>query len=285
LHHIARNAVAAAATLAIYANAVEPYWLRVRRRVLRLPGWDPALDGVRILHLSDLHIGHSTRRVVDFLRRASRIEADVAVVTGDFIQDPSGIPLIRSALRELTARHTVIGVLGNHEHRYHMRRLSRNGVRGVRHPVDTDRVVAEPRGSCVRMLVNDSLRISINGGTLTFAGIDDQLGGYDDWDRAFDGVDDPRATVLLAHTPDAHEQAAERGVALVLSGHTHGGQVHFGPWLTPITGTRMPLERPAGLIERGRTLLHISPGLATTTVPFRFFARPEMTVLAARALT
>ena len=278
-----QQAAGAALALALYANAVEPNWLRVRHRVLHLDGWDPSLDGVRLLHLSDLHIGHDTQRLTRFLRRSSRLEADVAVITGDFLGGPKGVPLLEGVLGELTRRHKVVGILGNHEHRYHTRHLPRNGRWRTRHYVDSAEIMDSLADAGVTMLRNSAHTLSLRGASLTFAGIDDLLGGHDDWDATLAGVSDPYSTVLLSHTPDAHERAASHGFPLVLSGHTHGGQVRVGPWLTPTTGTIQPLERPSGLIKRGRTLLHISPGLATTVVPFRFFARPELTLLELRS--
>ena len=91
------------------------------------------------------------------------------------------------------------------------------------------------------------------------------------------------SVLMLCHSPDILEEASRRGVPLVLSGHTHGGQVRLGHWLTPTTGTQYSLPRPSGLIERAHTFMHVSPGLGTSVVPLRFFARPEVTVLELRA--
>ena len=285
-----RLGLAVLGAVGAYAYAVEPAWLRIRRQVLYVHRLAPALDGVRVLHLSDLHIGHSTDRIARFLRRVRRTDADVVVITGDFIAGPSGIPDIQRVLRELTSQHTVIGVLGNHEHRYHTYGLP-SGKGGLpsgkgwktRHQLDHLGIVDRLRDAGMTMLVNSNHDLPMRGRSLTFVGIDEALGGSDDWEAAFDGVADPRSTVLLSHSPEVHEQASALGIPLVLSGHTHGGQVRLGPWFTPTTGTRTRLERPSGVIKKGDTLMHISPGLATTVVPFRFFARPEATVLVLRS--
>ena len=269
--------------LALYAYAIEPWWLRVRHRVLYLDGWDPALDGVRVLHISDLHIGHSTGRVVSFLERAAREQADLVVITGDFIAGPHGIAEIKPALSYLTARHKVVGIPGNHEHRYHEYQLPRDGEWRRRLQLDFPEVIKELNEAGVTMLVNAKQEIDVRGAKLTLVGVDDPFSDTDDLAAALGGLHDMSTVVMLSHSPDSHAEAAAAGIPLLLAGHTHGGQVRLDPLFRPITGTRTPLERPSGIIKRGATTMHISPGLACTVVPFRLFARPEATVLELRA--
>ena len=268
-----------------YALAIEPRWLRIRHRVLYLQGWDPSLDGITVLHLSDFHIGRSNRRLVRLLERARHIRADIVVITGDFVDGPDGVAQIESVLRPLTQRHTVLGVPGNHDHRVHELQKPDRLRRRRGRTVDSSRVVVEAlRAVGVTMLVNSSSAVRFERGSITFAGIDDSFTYADDWEAALRDVADRDSVILLAHSPDAHAQAAAEGIPLVLSGHTHGGQVRIGPWFTPTTGTRKPLERPSGVIAKGRTLIHISPGLGISGPPIRFFARPEATVLELRGI-
>ena len=273
-----RRLARAGLALALYAWAVEPNWLRVRHRLVHLDESASDLDGLKILHVSDLHVGRSTDRIARFIRRAAAIEADVVALTGDFIAGPEGIPRIAEVLRPLTRRHTVVGVLGNHEHRFHTPRWLPAGSWRTRHLLDGPEMASLLADAGVEMLVNDSGTVEVGGRKVTFVGIDDMLGRHDDWQAALDGVDTPGSVVLLSHTPDAHAKASDLGIPLMLSGHTHGGQIRIG-WLTPTTGTRYPLERPSGLMRKGGTVLHLSPGLGTTAVPLRFFARPEVTLL------
>ena len=278
-----RRLFAAGLMLAFYAYAIEPWWLRVRQRVLYLDGWAPALDGVRVLHISDLHIGHSTSRAVNFLERAAREDVDLVVITGDFIAGPSGIAEIKPALKKLTERHRVIGIPGNHEHRYHEYHLPRDGEWRNRIHIDFPAVVRELTEAGMTMLVNARQEIEVRGATLTLVGVDDPFSDTDDLHKTLGGLDDMSTVVMLSHSPDSHAEAAASGIPLLLAGHTHGGQVRLDPLFRPITGTRTPLERPSGIIKRGATTMHISPGLACTVVPFRFRVRPEATVLELRA--
>jgi predicted MPP superfamily phosphohydrolase len=276
--------VVAASLLVVsaYAFAVEPRWLRVRHRVLRLHTWDPSLNGVRVLHISDLHVGHDTQRMARFLRQASQIEADVTVITGDFVANPTGVEEVGDVLREITSTRTVFGILGNHEYRYHTMNLPRHGRIRTRHHFDSRAVMRVLEDAGMVMLANSSLSVQVRGATLNVVGLDDRLSEADDIDVAFEGIDGVSRVLMLCHTPDILDDAAERDLPIVLSGHTHGGQVFFVPWFLPTFVTELPLRRPRGLLRRGRTVLHLSPGLATTALPFRLLVRPEVTVLELR---
>ncbi len=267
-----------------YAFAIEPRWLRIRHRVLPLQGWDPSLNGITVLHLSDFHIGRSNRRLVRLLERVRRIRADIVVITGDFIGGLDGVAQIERVLRPLTQRHTVLGVPGNHDHDVYKMQCPGSPPRRTVDTLDSSRVVEALRAAGVTMLVNSSRSVRFERGSITFVGIDDSSTRADDWEAALRGVTDRDSVILLAHSPDVHAQAAAEGVPLVLRGHTHGGQVRIGPWFTPTTNTRTPLERPSGVIAKGRTLIHISPGLGTTGPPVRLFARPEATILELRGI-
>jgi predicted MPP superfamily phosphohydrolase len=239
--------------LAFYAYAIEPWWLRVRHRVLYLDGWAPALDGVRVLHFPDLHIGHSTNRVVGFLERAAREDVDLVVITGDFIAGPQGIAEIKAVLRKLTERHRVVGILGNDEHRYRQYKLPTDGRWRGWAVLDVPEILRELTEAGVTMLVNAKHEVDVRVTTVTLAGVDDPLSDTDDLAAAFGGLCDMSTVVTLSHSPGSHAEAAALGIPLLLVGHTHGGQIRLGPLFRPVTGNRTPLECPSGIIKRGAT--------------------------------
>ena len=130
--------------------------------------------------------------------------------------------------------------------------------------------------------MNRSVTMPYGNGTLTLVGIDDLIAGAADLDAALQGESASDSVILLSHSPDILGKASEAGIPLVLSGHTHGGQVRFPLLGTPTTATEVPLERPSGEIRAANTVLYINPGLGTSLLPIRFFARPEVTVLELR---
>ena len=141
-----------------YALWIEPNWLRIRHHVLRLENWDPALDGLTVLHLSDLHFGRATSRATRFIRRASSVPSDLVVITGDFISGPGSLRRCTQALQQLTAHRDVFGVLGNHEYRvYHFSWPFAGPFRRAE-PLDTPGIVRELEHSGVVMLVKVTSR-------------------------------------------------------------------------------------------------------------------------------
>ena len=275
--------VALAALLGLYATFIEPRWLRVRRRIVHLPGLPQAFDGFTILHISDLHLRPRRTQVERFLDRAQAIASDLIVVTGDFIEGPSALPRLAPAMRRLTHGRRVLGILGNHEHSHYLARI-RIGARGWerRTPLDRPRVMEALREGGLELLINERVTVSRGGGELTFVGLDDLYHQAADPSLALGGVGDLSSVVLLCHSPDILPYASRRGIPLVLSGHTHGGQVQV-PFIGALyTATRLPFRRGYGLFRTGRTLMHIHPGLGLGVLPLRFLVRPEITLLELR---
>ncbi len=273
----------ALAVLLAYARFVEPRWLRVRRRVVELPRWPGALDGLTILHLSDAHIGGRPSPADEFLRRARSLDADLLVFTGDLIANPAGLERACAAMRSFARGRTVYAVPGNHEYSHYGFRLP--GQRWqVKRRLDEGRIFRALEEAGLTMLVNRSVTVERSSARLTLAGIGDIFHDAHDLDAALAGATADAPVVLLGHSPDVADEAAKRGVALVLCGHTHGGQVRLPLLGAPTTGTLRPMEHgmPSGVIRRGETVMHVSPGLGLTWLPFRLFARPEITVLELR---
>ena len=269
--------VAIAAATFAYARFVEPAWLRVRHRTLHVDGWRASgqARSLRILHLSDLHVGRSTQRLTRFIARAADIPADVVVITGDFVDLPDNVPELAAVLRPLIdGGRPVIGVLGNHD-RYVYRH---NRPRSKSDPYNAAPLIAAIQEAGVQLLVDDCVNVHTPSGAITIAGVDIRSHNAEGVASTLDGLDLAK-TVLLAHSPDIFGHAQSAGTKLVLTGHTHGGQVRLGPWITPTTSTTNPLKPPSGVHAQGKTVMHVSPGLGTTMFTLRLFSRPEATVL------
>ncbi len=270
---------AGALGLLAYAVGVEPYAVETVHLELRIPRLPPAFDAYTIYQVSDLH----TRRMGRRERLVGRMldalpPADLVVVTGDLVHTPAGIPPFLELARSFRARDGVYAIFGNSEHK--------NGIR----PHQFARTLA---AHGIVPLMNAHALLHRGGATLALAGVDDPTNDKDRLADALAGLPADLCTLLLMHTPDGVAEAVFRGVDLVLSGHTHGGQValpFFGPLYThSLLGRRMShgyyagkkLRRIVG-IRPGHTQLYVTRGLGVSGLALRFLTRPELTILTLR---
>ncbi|HYW11468.1 MAG TPA: metallophosphoesterase [Longimicrobium sp.] len=260
-------AAAAAGVVGAYAFLVEPLWLQVTRTRIHVGGLHPDLEGFRIVLLTDLHAGEGTP--LWHIRRAARLamaqRPDLIAVTGDLAADdaPSFAPVL-GTLTGLRAPHGVWTVPGNHDYTVGIERWRRE-------------VAAQPT---LRDLTNGAEMRRVGAARLCVAGVDDFSRGKPRLD-ALPPPDERDFTLLLAHDPDQAEKARREydAVDLIVSGHTHGGQVRL-----PFVGA---IKNPAqfeelyeeGLRRRPWTQVYTSRGVGTVHIPVRFLCRPEVAVL------
>jgi uncharacterized protein len=265
-------ALPAAAGAPAYAFGVEPSWLERTVTRVKLPCKN-LRSGVRILHLSDLHASP----VVPFSLIENAVELgleakpDVICLTGDFVTDatPFDRALYANILRKLSAAAPAFATLGNHD----------GGGWAGRHGglKDTASVCALLAASNIPLLHNRSEVVRVHGQSLRLAGVPDLWSGEVDGAEAFADVpaDDP--AVLLAHNPDTKDVLAGRPWDLMLSGHTHGGQV-----VLPFVGARFVPVRDkrfiAGLKSWNGRQVYITRGVGNID-GVRVNCRPEVTVL------
>jgi predicted MPP superfamily phosphohydrolase len=264
--------------LLAYATRVEPYWLQIVRRDLPLPGLPRALDGLTVLHLSDLHTRPGDRRGARVVARAARLSADLVALTGDYGDVPAFADVAAELLRPLRARLGVYAVLGNHDSdvapRVAPHRFSRETAARVA-------ALLEAQVGATA-LFDESIRVEWRGEALWIVGLDDPHTFYDDPIRAFRGVPDDEAAVVLAHSWEPALPLERRGATLVLCGHTHGGQVRVPFRDAPETNTHRRPSRAGGLFWLGPTAVHISHGLGGSRA-LRFLVRPQAVIFRLRA--
>lgn len=262
----------AAYTLGLLVSAWSVWGIRrtprVRRVEVRIAGLPPELDGYTIAQLSDLHIGSfdPPARGARWVEQCNALEPDLTVVTGDLVT--SGVEFYDDTaelLGRLRARDGVLVTMGNHDQ------------------WDAERFIAAIRARGPRVLLNEWTSIMRDGATLVVAGLDDRYSRRDDLERTLSGRPEGAPTLLLSHYPDFFELAAEQGVDLVLSGHTHGGQIGL-----PLVGERYNIatlahQRPRGLFRSGPSQLYVNAGLGTTGPPMRLGVPPEIALLVLRA--
>jgi len=270
-----RAAAAAGATAAAVLgwSLFESQWVEFRDLEVRLPRLARELDGLTIVHLSDFHLGtisFNGRALERAVRWASNGPCDIVAITGDLLSRRRGEPQLEAAMASLDPRLGVFAVLGNHD------------VEVTRDPFSqpTDASVVEKSGAV--LLENDSVLRTMNGKTVQVVGGDQSLGSY--WSRVAQ-LADPEADlrILLFHFPDVVRHLPPGAFDLVLAGHLHGGQICIP---TPRGKVRLEhLRAPhwEGLHDTPAGTLHVSRGLGTSFVPFRFLARPEATRLVLRS--
>jgi predicted MPP superfamily phosphohydrolase len=236
----------------------------LRRHVARLPRLDPAHEGLRIAHLSDLHLGHLTRerRLQRAARRAREARPDLVVLTGDYVcWRPSEVVRLVDALAPLRdCEVRVLATLGNHDH-------WTDGA-GVRRAL-------EALG--VHVLENAHLTLTIRGAPLHVIGVDDHTTGRADVTAAFRGVPAGGTRLTLAHNPESAEECSRWGADLVLSGHTHGMQVVL-PRLTDRIAARIGIRYVSGFFSVNDSLLYVTTNMESW-LPVRAGAPAEVALL------
>jgi predicted MPP superfamily phosphohydrolase len=240
--------------------------VRLRVRELAIDGLPPELDGLRVAHLSDFHLGvpsRGERAVERAVEWVAERKPDLVCITGDLLSRPRGEPLLRRLLAQLDHPYVV---LGNHDYAD-----SRDPFSS---PAQLDEV---PNGT---LLVDAHALADVRGTTVELGGVDPRT-----WMAGKPSVfppSDASLRILLCHFPRALDTVPPGRWHLVLAGHLHAGQI-----VLPYGRRRLLLAHPGapyyrGVYRRGTTTMHVSPGLGTTFVPFRYFARPEATELVLR---
>jgi uncharacterized protein len=245
------------------------YWLGTRNaakvelrhnplRLVRLPA---AFDGFTILHLSDLHCDMSSPAISRVQELLSHLAYDICVLTGDFRAQTFGpFEACLEAFAELRHRidRPVYGVLGNHDTIWMLPHLEEMGI-------------------C--MLMNEAVAIERGGTQLYLAGIDDaHFYRTDNLEKAAQNIPPDGCSILLSHTPEVYRQAAHAGFDLLLSGHTHGGQICLPGGVAITLDSVLPRRLGAGPWRHHGMAGYTSVGAGSSVVPVRFNCPPEITL-------
>ncbi len=250
---VARDAMEEAKSLSLEHVVVE---------LKRLPR---RLDGFRIVHLSDIH--HSPLTGIEHIERAvrvaNRLRPDLIALTGDYVSHESQyIAPVAAILGSLRAKYGTFACLGNHDHW-----------------TDGELVTHLLKGEGINVLVNEGFRFEARGASFWLAGVDDHMVGKTDVPAALVGSFPDEMKLLLAHNPVIFREAVRRRIDLMLSGHTHGGQVK----LRDDEKRLWPRRRlSAGLHERRGSQIYITRGIGTVVLPVRYQCPPEISLLELR---
>lgn len=235
-----------------------------RHEAIVVDGLPAGLEGVRIAHLSDLHAGAFLGEgdLAPMVARVNELDVHLVALTGDYItHHVSDAFLLASDLAELRSRWGSFAVFGNHDYRERREH----------------EIVERFAESGVRFLRNASERIDTGDGVLYLSGVEDlEEAKHIDPVAARSQMQAGDVEVMLCHHPSGAQSLAHEGCAVVLSGHTHGGQINLP--LVPQLGPRHPGNR----VQHGSTVCVVSRGVGVVAVPLRFRAPAELVVVTLR---
>jgi len=260
--------------LPLYAGEISRHEISIERPTITLPRLPEAFRGLTIAQVSDFHYAEYTeaffiKRIVE---RINQLKPDMVVFTGDFITN--GLWPTQDTVRfagecaEMLSRVQCparYAILGNHDSTRQI--LERAVIDGL-----------ETNG--IPVLRNRSVPLERAGGRLWLAGAGDAFCHQMRLDEAIPAAarKDSEPVILLMHEPDVLPEVARYDVDLMLSGHTHGGQVRL-PFLPPMFLPRLGQHYAEGLYRLGSTQLYVNRGVGTVTLPFRFNCPPEITLI------
>lgn len=259
-----------------YASQIEPGWVQLTRLTLKLPRLASAFHDMRLVHLSDIHMGGwMTRAHLDEVAQTVlALKPDVVAITGDYLTgyefgevQVNALADVSAALQPISASCCTVGCLGNHDYwtnDYFVRLMLRQ--------------------TNITELSNSFITLTRGSDQLHLAGVDDIREGRDRLDLVLEKLPAQGCAILLAHEPDFADTSSASGrFDLQLSGHSHGGQVVL-PLIGPLILPHFARRYPSGLYQVGSMYQYTSRGLGMASLPVRFNCRPEITEITLETL-
>lgn len=253
-----------------YANRVEPSLLEIKQQQIKHALIPTSFNGMRMVQFSDTHLGfqYNSKQFQKLVNKINDLQPDIILFTGDLMDEPNKYSELNKLMSLLKNLHAPLGkfcIFGNHDHGGYGSEIYRNIMESTNFTV----------------LLNDSKPIKLkDGSSIYLLGIDDAMLGHPDIPLALKKVPDNQFKILLSHAPDLADDAAKYPIHWQISGHSHGGQVKI-----PLIGAlvKPPFGRiyPEGLYTIGddhSLSLYVNRGIGTTRLPFRFMAKPELTI-------
>jgi predicted MPP superfamily phosphohydrolase len=257
--------------IALLTRVLPPPRVQLTHYELRVPRLPAGCDGLRVLHLSDLHLhrsGHIARQVPALV---AGVPHDLLVYTGDFIDTDDDIPQLAALLAQMPRRAPAFAVLGNHDYTPFGRAQGAN---------DVGRLRAVLAASGIAVLTNSARRLY--GGQLIVAGVDDPATDQDDLAATLASVSAQSCCLLLAHSPDVLLRLRGHRPSLVLAGHTHGGQIRLPGIGALLTMSRMPRGLAMGAGMYDGVPLFVTRGIGYSALDIRLGCPPEAALLTLR---
>ena len=244
--------------------------LKLEKFDLACPSLPAHFDGLRILLITDLHIAGADALVEKIINAVDSTACDICILGGDYTfgyawKNANDHSNLETIARHLVSRSPVFGVLGNHD------------------TYDVGKLL-ETTG--VKMLVNDNAAIDRDGEKIYIAGLDDcHYFGANDIKLADESIEQGAFKIMISHSPETYEQAADAGFALYLAGHTHAGQVCLPGRKAIVRGASVPTRILHGLWHHGQMTGYTSAGVGTSGIPVRFFCPPRIPLITLRRMS
>jgi len=254
----------------LYAHRIEPSLLDIQEQQIKHPLIPKSFEGIKMVQFSDTHLGFQYN-LSQFKKLAAKIndlQPDIILFTGDLMDEPNKYTEMNNLLPVLEKLHAPLGkycIFGNHDHGGYGSEIYRNIMETTNFTV----------------LLNESIPIKLkDGSSIYLLGIDDAMLGKPDLPLALKKVPNNRFTLLLSHAPDLADTALQYPIHWQISGHSHGGQVKI-PFIGALVMPPFAQKYPEGLYSIGEEnplTLYVNRGIGTTRLPFRFMAKPELTI-------
>lgn len=240
--------------------------LQITRETIEIPALPAAFEGFRLLHLTDLHLRRRTPVVDELLSIVEAIRPDLVCLTGDYAFTALSLDDVECFLRGLAALSPAVGVYGNADYR--------TGI--------TDRERAQ-WAQIIPFLDNRALCLERSGEALWIAGVGDPHSGRDCLPEAVQMIPAQVPVILLAHSPEVILRPIDPRVCLILTGHTHGGQICLPGGIALYRNAAIPASFASGRHQFNDTTLYVSRGIGATRIPVRYGCLPEMTLFTLRS--
>jgi uncharacterized protein len=253
----------------VYANQIEPSMLETNTLELKHPSIPKSFTGKRIVQFSDTHLGfqYNLSQFKKLINKINSFNPDLIFFTGDLMDEPNRYQQIHKIVPLLQQLQAPLGkycIFGNHDHGGYGSDIYRNVMETAHFTV----------------LLNESRPIVLKDGSAIFiVGVDDAMLGKPDIGLALKHVPFSKFKILLSHAPDLADLASQYNIHWQLSGHSHGGQVKL-PFFGALIRPPFAEKYPEGLYSVGSKplKLYVNRGIGTTRLPFRFMAKPELTI-------
>ncbi|MEQ8223540.1 MAG: metallophosphoesterase [Candidatus Eremiobacterota bacterium] len=249
--------------LCIYIQFERSKNFDVTKKDLSVPDLPDGFNGLKIIHLSDLHVSKYGKREERIRHIIKEEKPDIIFITGDFVSNSWGITPCLKTIDGIAAPLGVWAVWGNND----------NGLKAK-----VKRLKEGLDRAGIKILTNENILIKLKDSKIRLIGVDDPHRKKDNLKLAMEGTSEEEFKILLAHSPVIIREAADMGINIVLAGHTHGGQVRF-PFLGAIYNHTWDLFRySAGMFRVKSTIMYVSRGLGMSVIPIRFLCNAEFII-------
>lgn len=249
----------------IYPVYIEPYWIQIKKIKIDDNDIPDSFKEFKIIFLTDIHHGpyFSINRVKKVVKKVNKLKPDIVLLGGDYVhRDEKYIKPCFNECAKIKAKFGIFGVLGNHDH-WENAVLTKESMKSAQ----------------ISLLDNIGYWIQINNEKIKIGGVGDFWEDKQDISATIDDVFENDFVILVSHNPDYAESIKTKKVDIMLSGHTHGGQVTLFGLYAPVLPSRYAQKYRTGIVENPNIMVIISNGIGTISPPVRFFCRPQIVEL------